>query len=171
MYTTSKVFKQGKQLIWNVDTAAIFSQMNKTLKFTIPWYLQHNRRQVKVFTKSFREKSFSPVICWATGKEKPARFLKTVILCEAFRGSFKRKLGSSLCYHRISAHACFCIWICLIFRFAHLAYYCFCAMLFSVSHLGRVNIFCCLYYMPCIYLNSPLLCWRCVYCLLFSKTR
>ena len=32
---TSKVFKQGKQLIWNskfhADTAAIFSQMNKTL--------------------------------------------------------------------------------------------------------------------------------------------
>ena len=34
-YNTSKVFKQRKQLIWNLkfhaDTAAIFSQMNKTL--------------------------------------------------------------------------------------------------------------------------------------------
>ena len=34
-YNTSKVFKQRKQLIWNLkfytDTAATFSQMNKTL--------------------------------------------------------------------------------------------------------------------------------------------
>ena len=34
-YNTSNVFKQRKQLIWNLrfhaDTAAIFSQMNKTL--------------------------------------------------------------------------------------------------------------------------------------------
>ena len=35
IYNTSKVFKQKKQLIWNLkfyaDTVAIFSQMNKTL--------------------------------------------------------------------------------------------------------------------------------------------
>ena len=41
-----KVFKQRKQLIWKLkfhaDTAAIFSQMNRTLKFTIPWYLLHS---------------------------------------------------------------------------------------------------------------------------------
>ena len=35
MHNISKVFKQRKQLIWNLkfhaDTAAIFSQINKTL--------------------------------------------------------------------------------------------------------------------------------------------
>ena len=45
-YNTSKIFKQRKQLIWNLtfhaDTAAIFSQINKTVKFTILWYLLHN---------------------------------------------------------------------------------------------------------------------------------
>ena len=52
---------------------------------------------------------------------------------------------------------CFCVSICLIFRFAYLAY-CFCAMLFSVSHSSTVNIICCLCYMPGVYLKSPMLC-------------
>ena len=29
-------------LKFDADTAVIFSQMNKTLKFTVPWYLLHN---------------------------------------------------------------------------------------------------------------------------------
>ena len=47
-YSNSKVFKQKKTNVfgWNLkfraDTAAIFSQMKKTLKFMIPWYLLHN---------------------------------------------------------------------------------------------------------------------------------
>ena len=120
--------------------------------------------------RSFHRKSVCPVICWATGKDKPSRFLETVILCEAFPGNFKRKIGSSPYYHTISVRTCSCVCICLIFRFAYLAYYCFCAMLFSVSHLSIVNIFCCLCYMPGVYLKSAMLCLRCVYCLLFSKT-
>ena len=56
-----------------------------------------------------------------------------VILC-AVHGNFKRKLGSSLCYHMRSLRTCFRVCICLIFAFAYLAFYCFCAMLFSVSH-------------------------------------
>ena len=95
------------------------------------------------------------------GKEKPARFLETVTLCEAFRGNFQRKLGSSLCYHTISVRTCFCVCIYLIFRFAYLAY-CLCAILFSVSHSSIMNIFCCLYYMPGVYLKSPMLCLRCL---------
>ena len=146
-------------------------QMNETLNlqyhgiFCIIW------RHIKVFTRSFHEKFVCPVILWATGKEKPCRFLETVILCEALRGNFKRKVGSSLYYHTISVRTCSCVCICLIFRFAYLAYYCFCAMLFLVSHLSIVNISCCLCYMPGVYLKSPILCLRCIYCLLFSKTR
>ena len=105
------------------------------------------------------------------GKEKPARFLETVTLCEAFRGNFQRKLGSSLCYHTISVRTCFCVCIQLIFRFAYLAYYCFYTMLFSVSHLSIVNIFCCLCYVPGVYLKFPMLCLRCVCYLLFSRSR
>ena len=103
------------------------------------------------------------------GKGKPARYLEPVILCEAFRGNFQRKLGSSLCYHMISVPTCFCVCIYLIFRFTYLAYYCLCAMQFSVSHSSIVNIFCCLCYMPGVYLKSPMLCLHCVCCLLFSK--
>ena len=37
LYNTSKILKQKNQLIWNLkfhtDTAAIFTQMNKTLNF------------------------------------------------------------------------------------------------------------------------------------------
>ena len=145
--------------------------MNKTLNlqyhgiFWIIW------RHIKVFTKCFYGKLVCPVIWWATGKERPARFLETVILCEAFRGNFKMKVGSSLCYHTISVRTCLCVCICFIFWFAYLAYYCFCAVLFSVSHLSIVNIFCCLRYMPVVYLKCPMLCLRCVYCHLFSKTR
>ena len=108
---------------------------------------------------------------WATGKEKPARFLETVILCEAFRENFKGKLGSSLCYHTISVCTCFWVGICLILRFAYLAYYCFCAMLFSFSHLSIMSIFCCLCFMPSVYLKSYMLCLRLIYCFLFSKNR
>ena len=145
IYNTSKVFKQKQQLIshlkfhqFQVDTAGIFSQMIKTLNvqyygiFCIIWL------HIKVFTKCFHGKSVCPVIWWGTKKEKPARFLETVILCEAFRENFKKKVGSSLCYHTISVHTGFCVSICLIFRFAYLVYYCFCAMLFSVSHLRIV---------------------------------
>ena len=52
------------------------------------------------------------------------------------------------------------------FRFAYLAHYCFCVMLFSVSHSSIVNIFCCLCYMPGVYLKYPMLCLRCVLYLL-----
>ena len=144
--------------------------MNKILNlqyhgiFCIIW------RHVKVFTKCFQRKSVCPAIWRATGKEKPARFLETVILCKAFRGNFKRKLGSSLCYNTMSVRICFSVCFCLIFRFSCFAYYYFCAMLFSVSHLSRVNIFRCLCYMSGVYLKSPLLCLRCVYCFLFSKS-
>ena len=149
---------------WNI--AAIFSQMNLQYHgiFCIIW------RHVKVSTKRFQGKSVCPVIWWATGKEKPARFLETVILCDAILENFKRKVGSSLCYHTTSMRNCFCVCICLIFRFAYLEYYCFCAMLISISHLCIVNIFCCLCCMPCVYLRSLMLCLRSVYYLLFSKT-
>ena len=158
-----------RKSIWNLnfhaDTAAIFSQMNETLN------LQHHGifgviwRHIKVFKKCFHRKSVCPVIWWATGK---ARFLKKVT--KAFHGNFKRKLCSSLCYRTLSVRNCFCVCICLIFRFVYLAYYCFCIMLFSLSHLSTVNIFCCSCYMPRIYVKSPMLCMRNVYCLLFSKT-
>ena len=63
-------------------------QTNKTLNlqyhgiFCIIW------RHIKVFAKYFHGKWVCPVIWWATGKVKPARFLKTVILCKTFRGNF-----------------------------------------------------------------------------------
>ena len=121
--------------------------------------------------KCFHGKSVFPVIWRAARKKKPARFLETVILCEVFRGNFKRKLASNLCCYMISVHTCFCVCICLIFSYAYLACYCFCAMQFSVSHLSTVNIFCWWCYMPGIYLKFPMLCLRFVYCLLFFKTR
>ena len=145
--------------------------MNKKLNlkyhgiFCMIWH------HINFFTKCFHGESVCPVIWWATGKEKQARFLRTVILCETFRRNFKRKVGYSLCYHAILVHTCFCVCICLIFRFVYLACYCFCTILFSVFHLSIVSIFCCLCYMPVVYLKSPMLCLRSVYCLLFSKTR
>ena len=93
-------------LKFHADTTAIFSQLNKTLNlqyhgvFCIRW------RHVKVFTKCFHGKSVCPVIRWATGKKEPAKFPEAVILNEAFRGNFKRKLGSNPCYHTISLRTC-----------------------------------------------------------------
>ena len=49
-----------------------------------------------------------------------------------------------------------CVCTCLIFQFAYLVHYCFCAMLFSVSHLSIVIIFWCLCYMPGVYLKPPM---------------
>ena len=156
-------------LKFHADTAASFSQINKTLKLTIPWYLCMIWRHLKVFTKCFLEKLTCPVIWWATRKENPARFLEAAILCEEFCGNFKRKLSSSPCYHMISVRSCFCVCICLMFWCIYLAYGSFCAMLFSVFHLSKVNIFCCLYYVPGVYLKCPMLCLRCGYCPLFSE--
>ena len=103
-------------------------------------------------------------------KEEPGRFLVTVILCEVFRGNFKRKVGSNLCCHTISVYTHFCVCICVIFQFAYLASCLYCEMLFSVSHFSLVNISCCYCYMPGVCLKSPRLYLRCIYCLLFSKT-
>ena len=144
--------------------------MNKTLNSQYHGIICIIWGHIKIFTKCFHGKSVCPVIWSATGKEKPARFLETVILGEAFRGNFKRKLSSSLCYHTISVRTCNYVCICLIFRFAYLACYCLCAMLFSVSDLSTMNIYC-LRYIPGVYLKSSMLSLRCVYCLLFSKTR
>ena len=58
-------------------------------------------RHIKVFTKCFRGKSVYSVIWWDIGKEKPSRFLKTVIPCEEFLGTF------SFCCHMISVRTCF----------------------------------------------------------------
>ena len=56
---TSKVLKQRKQQNWNLkchaDTAAIFSQMNKMLKFTIPWYCLHNMTSRYSFHEMFSQ--------------------------------------------------------------------------------------------------------------------
>ena len=72
IYNTSKVFKQRKQLVWDLnfyaDTAATFSQMNKMINlqyhgiFCILWL------RIEVFTKCFHRKSVCPVIQWATGR-------------------------------------------------------------------------------------------------------
>ena len=40
-----------------------------------------------------------------------------------------------------------------MFWLSYLASYCFCAMLFSVSHSSIMSIFCCLCYMPSVYLK------------------
>ena len=93
-----------------------------------------------------------------------------VILC-AVHGTFKRKLGSSLCYHMRSLRTCFCVCICLIFAFAYLAFYCFCAMLFSVSHFKHSEHFLLLLLYAWRLPKTSMLYLRCVYCLLFSKTR
>ena len=137
--TTSKVFKQRKQLIWNLnfhdDTGTIFSQINKMLNsqchgiFSIIW------RHIKFFTKCFHGKSVYPAIWRATGKERPARFLETVILCEAFRRNFA--IFAIIWYQCVL----FCVSICLIFQFAYLAGCCLCTMLFSVSHLTQWTSF------------------------------
>ena len=45
-FNTWTVFRQRKQHNWKLmlhaDTAAIFSQMNKTLKFKIQWFFLYN---------------------------------------------------------------------------------------------------------------------------------
>ena len=105
------------------------------------------------------------LVIWCSG----ARFLEAVTLCKSFRAKFKRKLSSNPCYQMILVRSGFCVWICLIFRFAHLACCYFFAMLLSVSHLSLLNIFCCLYYMPGVCLKSPMPCLRSIYCVLFSQ--
>ena len=145
--------------------------MNKMLNFQCHGIFCIISGHTKVFMRSFHEKPVSPVIWWSTAKEKPSKFLETVILGGSLRGNFNRKVGSSLYYHANSVHTCSCVCICLILQFAYLTYYCFCAMLFLVSYLSIVNIICCLCYMPGVYLKSPMFCLRCVNCLLFSKTR
>ena len=170
--------KETKQLIWNLkfhaDTVATFNKMNKTLNLqhhSISWIIW---RHIKGFTKCFHRKSVCPVTWWATGNEKPARFLETVTLYEAFRGIFKGKLDSSICCHTMSVRTCFRVCICVFYvcicRLGYLAYHFFCKMLFLFPHLNIVNIFCYLNYVPAVYLKSCMLCLRCVYCLLFSKT-
>ena len=95
----------------HAPTSAIFSQMNKMFKFTIPWYLLHNSAltwSFHIFTiKCVHLKPVYPVIWWGTRKEKPARFLEIVILCKALCGNFKRKLCPSLCYHMTWVYTCF----------------------------------------------------------------
>ena len=133
MYQTKKQPIRNSK--FHADTAAISSLMDKTLNLQYHGIFCKIWPYIKFFTKCFHGKSVFPVIWWATGKEKPVRFLEAVILCEAFCENFKRKLGSILCYHTISVRTSFCVCICLIFQFVYLAYYCFCAILFSVSHL------------------------------------
>ena len=117
--------------MWLTLQQAIFSQMNKMLHlryhgiFCIIW-------RVKVFTKCFHGKSVCPVICLATGKENPARFVETVILCEAFCGIFKSKLGSSLCYHTISM--CLDLFNISIRLFSILLFQCSAIFGFSFKH-------------------------------------
>ena len=43
------------------------------------------------------------------GKEKPARFLETVTLCEAFRGNFQKNRLQSLLSYDISAYLFLCL--------------------------------------------------------------
>ena len=143
--------------------------MNKTLNLHHHGIFCTMWRHMKVFTKRFHEKSVCPVIWLATGRRSKPDSWKQYLCVKRFVESFRRT-GSSLCYHTILVHICFCICICSIFRFAYLAYCCPCAKLFSVSHSSIMNVFCCLCYMPGIYLKSLMLCLRCVCCLLFSKT-
>lgn len=154
------------------------------MTFTIHGIFYIIWRQSKVFKKCFHKKFECPVTWPATREEKSGKFLETVIFCKAFRGSFKRKLSSSFpiiwcVYVLISSFKCVLIKYVLIsplylfiylFYFTYIANCCSCAMLFSVFHLGIVNICCCLYYIPGFYpKSSMLLCLRCSYCLLFSK--
>ena len=93
IYNTSKVFKQRKQLIWNLklhaDTAAIFSQMNKTLNlqyygiFCIIW------RHIKVFAKCFYLELVSPVIWWATRSGNQPDFWKQEFCVKRFVETFR----------------------------------------------------------------------------------
>ena len=113
--------------------------MNKTLNLQYHGIFCVICRHIKVFMRSFHGKCVCPVIWWPTGKEKPSGFLETVILCEAFWGNFKRKIGSSLYYHTISVCACSCVWICLIFRisvrlFSILLFLCNGIFSFSFKH-------------------------------------
>ena len=75
--------------------------------------------------KCFYGKPACSLVCWATGKEKPARFLEKVVLLEAFCGNFKNKLCSSLCYHIILLCTCFCDVIWLIFSMLYCKFSCF----------------------------------------------
>ena len=103
----------------HADSAAIFIQMIKTVKFTISWFLLHNIcmiYHVKFFTKYVRRKSMCPINWWATGKVNPARFLETVISYEKFRRNFKKKQSSNICYCMISVRTFFCV--CHLFNFS-----------------------------------------------------
>ena len=111
-------------------------------------------------------------VMWvSTRKEKPLRFLEKVVLREAFPGNFVRNWTLVFNYHTISVSTCFYACIYFVIRFAYLAYYRFFAMLFSVSQLSIVNIFCYLCCIPGVYLKRSMLYINCVYCFLFSKTR
>ena len=87
----------------------------------------------------FHKKSAGGIIRCATGRQKLARLLETVILRVVFRGNFTRKVCSSCCYHMISVRNCLSVCIFLISWFAYLAYISV-QMVFSLSHLSIVNM-------------------------------
>ena len=138
--------------------------MVKTLQFTVLWYLLHNRRHVKVFKKCFHGVQ---QYAGFTGSTNQPDFWKQQFCSKYSLESLKQ--NSFLFFAVISARSCFYVCICLIIRFVYLVYFCFSAMIFSIFHLSIVNIYCCLYCTPGVYIKSPMLFLHSSYLHLFSK--
>ena len=97
------MYNRYVQLIWkskfHADTATIFSQMNKTLKFTMAWLVW--MASCYSFHKMFSHKSTYPEIQWPPGKEISIRFSNTVTTYKSLRGNFHRKI-SMICFQKKS---------------------------------------------------------------------
>ena len=108
----------------------------------MPWYLQHN----------MTSRSFHKMLPWeicvssslASYWEREANqihgnsnFVQSIL--------WKILKGNSALVFAITWYQCV---HCLIFLYAYLAHYCFCAMLFSVFYFFSFNIFRCLHYVP-----------------------
>ena len=155
-----KGFQQRKQLIWKLklhaETAAIFIQMNKTLKFTTSYIFCIIWCHVKILTKSAQRKSVCPVI-WSTfEKRSQTDFYKQWFCAKPFVETVLLFLSNN-----ISAYLRFYACICLIFHFACTVFNYFYPMFFSVSDL---------YSTACIIgivSNQNLPCYVCVVAIVF----
>ena len=128
--------------------------MSKTLNLYYHGIVCIIWRYIKVFLKCFYRKSVCPVIWWS----QPDPW-KQWFCAKIFKETLK---GKSLLPYDISVYLFLCLHLfnILVHVFSILLFLC-----------NVIFIFCCLCYMPGVYLKSAVSCLHCVYHLLFSKTR
>ena len=104
-------------------------------------------------------------------KGKPARFLETVTLCEAFHGNFQKNRLQSLLSYNIRAYLFLCLHLfnILVCLFSILLFLCNAILSFLFKHSEHLLLLV-LYYMPYVQLKSLMFCLHCICGLLPTRT-